>query len=67
MTTIESLKFFTGLAGVAIKYDLQIVSSLQASYERPTAARKKNTDSGAAKKGPKNLLTAAASVQSFTA
>lgn len=67
MNTIESLKFFTELAGVAMQHDPRIMCSLVAVYERRSAPREKNTDSGAAKKGPKNLFAAAASVQSIAA
>jgi len=64
---IKSLDFFTELAGVAMKYDTSIASALTAHFERRQAPRIKNTDSGAAKKGPKNLLAAAASVQDCAA
>ncbi len=64
---IASLKFFTELAGAAMKHDLSIARTLTAKLERRIEARKKNTGSGAAKKGPKNLLAAAASVQGIAA
>ena len=67
MTKIESLKFFTELAGAAMKHDTRIMCALTAKLERRHTPREKNTDSGAAKKGPKNLLAAAASVQSIAA
>jgi hypothetical protein len=65
--TIASLDFFTELAGIAMKYDTAIANELTAQFERRQAPRIKNTDSRAAKKGPKNLLTAAASVQDCAA
>jgi len=67
VTDCERLKFFTELACVAMKHDPQIMCALIARLERRIEARKKNTGSGAAKKGPKNLLAAAASVQGIAA
>ncbi len=64
---IKSLDFFTELVGVAMRHDTKIETALTAHFERRHAPRIKNTDSGAAKKGPKNLLTAAASVQDCAA
>lgn len=61
--TIERLQFFTEMCGVAMQHDLKIMNRLTATFERRYIPRKKNTDSEVAKKGPKNLLTAAASVQ----
>ena len=65
--TIESLKFFTELGGIAMTYDLSIMRTITAKLERRHTPRQKNTGSGAAKKGPKNLLAAAASVQAVAA
>lgn len=65
--TVKSLDFFTELAGIAVQYDTKLAIELTAHFEQQQAPRIKNTDSGAAKKGPKNLLTAAASVQDCAA
>ncbi len=65
--TLESLDFFTELAGIAIRHDPRMMVSIQAYFERRHAPRDKNTGSEVAKKGPKNLLTAAASVQAHAA
>jgi len=67
MTDIESLRFFTELACVAMKHDPRIMCVLTARLERRVNPRKKNTDGCAAKKGPKNLLAAPASVQDIAA
>ncbi len=65
--TIASLQFFTELCGSAMRHDPKIWIALTVKFERRQSPRQKNTDSGAAKKGPKNLLTAAASVQDCAA
>ncbi len=64
---IKSLNFFSELAGVAMKYDPRILIAMQAIFERRCSSREKNTDDSTAKKGPKNLLAAAASVQTVAA
>ncbi len=61
--TIESLNSFTELAGVAMQHDTTIMTALTAKFERRYALRKRTLTAVAAKKGPKNLLVAAASVQ----
>jgi len=65
--TIASLQFFTELCGVAMQHDTEIMTVLTGRFERRHAPRQKNTGSVVAKKGPKNLLTAAASVQARAA
>lgn len=67
MTTIESLKFFTEIACVAMTHDPRIMCAMVARLERRHAPREKNTDGVTAKKGPKNLLAVAASVQAVAA
>jgi len=61
--TIESLNCFTELCGIAMRHDPQLMVSVQAAFERRQAPRKRTLTAVAAKKGPKNLLVAAASVQ----
>lgn len=63
---LESHRIITEICCVAMQHDASLMASVQAYFERRQAPRNKNTDSGAAKKGPKNLLTAAASVQDCT-
>ncbi len=64
---IESLDFFTELAIVAMQYDVKIAGTIAAHFERRHAPRERTLTAEAAKKGPKNLLTAAASVQDCAA
>lgn len=61
--TIASLNSFTELCGVAMQHDPHLMISVQAAFERRQAPRKRTLTAVAAKKGPKNLLVAAASVQ----
>lgn len=64
---IESLDFFTELAGVAVQYDTKLAGAIAAHFERRHVPRERTLTAEAAKKGPKNLLTAAASVQDCAA
>ncbi len=61
--TIASLQFFTELCAFAMQHDMSIMTALTAAYERRYTPRKRTLTAVAAKKGPKNLLVAAASVQ----
>ena len=62
--TIASMKFFTELCDVAMKYDARIMSALIGGLvNNGTHPAKRTLTAVAAKKGPKNLLVAAASVQ----
>lgn len=61
--TLASLDFFTELCGIAMRHDPRLMTSIQAVFEQRRAPRKRTLTAVAAKKGPKNLLVAAASVQ----